>query len=99
MYFFIQVTLDRNQFIDWGIVIAERLHEGLSNYLGMSNFYMSSYLLYMLAHVREWSGLSHVEWVQGMRIYDYHPILTLKGHVDDYLLWNDVFARRLIFEL
>lgn len=63
MYFFIQVTLDKSRFIDWGTVIAERLHEGLSNYLGMPNFYMSSSLLYMLACVREWSWSSHTKWV------------------------------------
>lgn len=99
MYLFIQVTLDKNQFIDWGTIIAKILHEGLSNYCEIPNFYISSYLLYILAYVREWSRLFHDKWVQGIKIYEYHPHLTLKGHVDDYLCWNDIFVGRLTFKL
>lgn len=46
MYFFIQVLLESECYLDSAKLIAERLHEGLSNYLGNKNFYMSSYLFY-----------------------------------------------------
>lgn len=54
MYFYIQVLLASKKYLDWVQVIAERLHEGLSNFVGMSSFYMSSYLFYILACTREW---------------------------------------------
>lgn len=46
MYFFIQVILDQNKYIDWASMIADGLHESLSNILGSKNFYMTSYLFY-----------------------------------------------------
>lgn len=53
MYFFIQVLLSSDRYLDWSQVIAEKLHEGLSNFVGMSGFYMSSYLFYILACTRD----------------------------------------------
>lgn len=75
MYFFIQVILHEKRYIDWAELIAERLHEGLSNFLDSKNFYMSSYLFYCLACVKPWLGFNHEEWVDKMKIYDYHPHL------------------------
>lgn len=57
IYFFVQVVLFGDRFLDWSQVITERLHEGLSNFVGMSGFYMSSYLFYILAYTKDWHGL------------------------------------------
>lgn len=75
MYFYIQVLLLGEKYLDWAQVIAKRLHEGLSNFVGMSIFYMSSYLLYILACTRDWHGLHSKPWVDGMKVYDYYPLL------------------------
>lgn len=99
MYFFIQVLLAGEKFLDWVQVIAERLHEGLSNFVGMSSFYMSSYLFYILAYTRDWQGLNNQPWVDGMKVYDYYPLLQQQKYAKHFTRWNDVFAGRLAFEL
>lgn len=99
MYFYIQVILDEKRYIDWAELIAERLHEGLSNCLENKNLYMSSYLFYCLVCVRPCPGLHHAKWVDGMKIYDYHPHLQLHKCHEDFKRVHDVFAGRLIYEL
>lgn len=74
MYFFIQVIFGKKIYIDWVELIADRLHEGLS-YFSKKNLYMSSYLLYCLAHGRPWPGLYREAWVDNIKICEYHPYL------------------------
>lgn len=74
MYFFVQVIFGEKRYIDWAELIAKRMHEGLS-YFGNKNFYMSSYLIYCLACIRQWTGLFHEVWQNNMKIHEYHPHL------------------------
>lgn len=41
MNFYIQVMLNGSAYLDWGQVIAKRLHETLNMFAGMSGFFMS----------------------------------------------------------
>lgn len=75
MYFFIQVVLSDDRYLDWSHIIVKRLHEGLSNFVGMSGFYMSSYLFYILDCTRDCLGLPNEPWIDGMRVYNYYPML------------------------
>lgn len=99
MYFYIQVLLAGEKYLDWEQVIAKRLHEGLGNFVGMSSFYMSSYLFYILAYTGDWKGLHNEPWVDGMKVYDYYPLLQQKKYAKHFTRWNDVFVGRLPFEL
>lgn len=99
MYFYIQVLLSGDKYLDWVQVIIERLHEGLSNLVGMSSIYMSSYIFYILVYTKDWHGLLNEPWVDGMKVYDSYPLLQQQKHVEHIAKWNGVFAERLAFEL
>lgn len=69
------MVLSGDRFLDWSQVIAEKLHEGLSNFMGMTGSYMSSYLFYILACTRNWPRLPNEPWIDGMRVYNFYPLL------------------------
>lgn len=50
MYYFIQKIVEGDIFIDWADLIAEKLHKELLNVTNLTSFYMSSYLIYILAY-------------------------------------------------
>ena len=58
MYFFFQIILGEDKFINWVDIIATRLQE-LSQASGISSFDMTSYLFYIMACGKEWKGLPH----------------------------------------
>lgn len=93
------MLLSSEIYLNWAQVIAERLHEGLSNFVGMSSFYMSSYLFYILACTRDWPGLLNESWVYGTKVYDYYPLLQQQKLVERTNRWNGAFTGKLAFEL
>lgn len=54
MYFFIQKIVEGAKFIDWADLIAESLHMGLIVVNNCAPFFLSSYLIYILAASKEW---------------------------------------------
>lgn len=91
--------LNGSVYLDWGQVIAERLHESLNMFAGMTGFFMSSYLFYMLACTRDWNGLYHEHWIDGIKVYEYYPHLQEHRYTKNLMRWNDIFAGRLVYEL
>lgn len=60
---------------------------------------MSSYLFYILARTRDWHDFLNEPWVDGMKVYDYYPLLQQHKYVEHIVRWNGVFVGRLAFEL
>lgn len=75
MYFYIQFMLNESAYLDWGQAIVERLHQSLNRFAGMSGFFMSSYLFYMIACTQDWNGLHHEPWIDDIKVYKYYPHL------------------------
>lgn len=86
------------RYIDWTKLIAERMHEGLS-YSGNKNFYMSSYLMYCLSCICQWTGLFHEVWQNDMRIYEYYPHLQQHRVAENYYKVQKKILGRIVFEL
>ena len=59
MYFFIQKIVEGVKFIDWSDLIVENLHKGLINVTNCGPFFLSSYLIYILAAFKDWDYLPH----------------------------------------
>ena len=98
MYFFIQIILSaQNKHIDWAEIIANRLHEELSQASGVFGFYTSSYLFNVLASCKIWVGLAI--WVNDMPIYEYFPSLQKEKNQNDFKRLQDTFLAKLVFEL
>lgn len=98
MYFFIQTILsDKNKHINWAEIIADRLHEELSQSSGVFGFYMSSYLFYVLVCCKEWVGLPHTNWVNSMSIYEYFPCLQKEKNREEFKRVQDTFLAKLVF--
>lgn len=93
------MLLAGEKYLDWGQVIAKRHHKGLSNFVGISSFYMSSYLFYILACTNYWQGLHNEPWVDGMKVYHYFPLPHQQKYAEHFTKWNDVFTGRPAFEL
>lgn len=91
--------LNGGAYLDWGQVIGERLHESLNRFAGMTGFFMSSYLFYMLTCTRDSNGLHHEPWIDGIKVYEYYPHLQEKKYVENFMRWNDIFIGRLVHEL
>ena len=65
-----------------------------------NTFYMSSFLIYMLASVQLWPGLPRLEsFPNDVKSYEFHPCLQLQNSYADYVKVNDVFTMRICREL
>jgi len=99
MYFFIQVVLQGEQYLDWAEIIADCLHQSLNNRLGNRDFFMSSYLFYCLASTRDWFDLPHEPLDESSKVYQYYSQLQRKNCYENYKRINDVFTGKMTYEL
>ena len=95
MYFFIQKIVEGVKFIDWSDLIAEGLHKGLINVTNCGPFFLSSYLIYILAASKDWDYLPHITWVDDMPIYQYYRDLQEDTSCKEFKKVNDVFFRKI----
>lgn len=58
MYEYIRIIRRQKVHIDWGKQISDEIHEQLINAPSTLKFYMTSYLVYAVAVMRQFSGLS-----------------------------------------
>lgn len=58
MFCFIEEVMDATKMVDWARMISNNLDEQLRNLKHSQSFYMSSYIVYMLARMGKFSGLS-----------------------------------------
>ena len=99
MYFFIQKIVEGEKFIDWADLIAKNLHKGLIAVNNFGPFFLSSFLIYVLATSKEWEGLPHSPWTDEMPIYQYYKDIKEAILCKEFRKVNNVFLQRLVFEL
>lgn len=66
MFFYIGEVMNSNRLVDWARLINHYMHEQLKDLKEKKSqsFYMSSYVIYMLARMRGFDGLPKKElWV------------------------------------
>ena len=100
MYFYIQIGLKGSQFLDWEKLIAISLKDQLKGALNLKkNFFMSSYLMYMLATTQDLQYLPHEPWTKNITIYNYCPSLHKDKALEDFRKVHDVFFGKLCFDM
>ena len=62
-------------------------------------FFLSSFLIYVLAASKEWEGLPHSPWTAKMPIYQYYKDLQEAELCKEFMRGNDIFLGRLVFEI
>ena len=65
-----------------------------------NSFYMSSFLIYMLASLQLWLGLPRLEnFPNDVKSYEFYPFLQLENSYVEYVKVNDAFTMRIFREL
>ena len=65
-----------------------------------NTFYMSSFLIYMLASIQLLPGLPRLqEFPDDVKCYEFYPCLQLQNSYVDYAKINDAFTMRICREL
>lgn len=100
MFFYIDEIMDANGLIDWARLISHYLHEQLKDLKERKyqSFFMSSYVIYMLARRGGFDGLP-AKGVTGcgpaqLKVHECYPQLHLHN-VSSYKLANDTFTMYL----
>lgn len=99
MYFFIQKIVEGAKFIDWLDLIAEYLHRGLINVNNYGPFFLSSYVIDILAASKDQDYLPHPPQVDDMPIYQYYSDLQENTLCKEFKQVNNVFLGKLVVEL
>ena len=77
-FFLVQVICSDTQNIDWAYEVSEHLSRALSAAKFYNSFYMSSFLIYMLASLQLWPGLPRIEdFPDDVKSYEFYPCLQL----------------------
>ena len=76
-YFFsVKVICSDTQYIDWAYEGSKNLSNALRATKLYNTFYMSSFLIYMLASLQLWPGLPRVEiFPDDVKSYEFYPCL------------------------
>lgn len=76
IYCYVQLVLEGKQYLDWAELIADSMREQLSLAKQFQqNFFMSSYLLYCLACVKELTGIAKQPIEEDVPVYEFYPML------------------------
>ena len=95
-----QVIFSDTQYIDWAYEVSENLSRALSAAKFYNSFYMSSFLIYMLASLQLWPRLPKIEdFLDDVKIYEFYPCLQLQNSYVEYIKINDAFTMRICREL
>ena len=85
--------------IDWAGFISDNLNEQLMNLEHTRKFYMSSYVIYMLARRKNYDGLRCKGPIgigtQHLKVHEWYPQLHLYSK-HDYMRVNDVFSTCIV---
>ncbi len=99
-FFLVQIICSDTQYIDWVYEVSEHLSRALSAAKFYNSFYMSSFLIYMLASLQLWSGLPRIKnFPDDVKIYEFYPCLQLQNSYVEYIRVNDAFTMRLCREV
>ncbi|KAH9323931.1 hypothetical protein KI387_018570 [Taxus chinensis] len=91
MYQFMVIIKKNQQGIDWGSLISNEIDSQMTTVLSTGKFYMSSYVTYAAAGMRNYPGLDTKGNKTVEHIYRYFPQLTRKGSEDQFRRVNDAF--------
>lgn len=94
------VTIKKTeQGIDWSILISDEINSQMKTVLTTGKFYISSYVTYATANMRNYPRL----YAKGDRvtehIYQYFPQLTMKGSKDQFRRVNDALLYENIYRM
>ena len=99
-FFLVQVISSDTQYVDWAYEVSENLSRALSAAKFYNSFYMSSFLIYMLASLKLWPGLPRIENFQDdVKSYEFYPCLQLQNSYVEYIRVNDAFTMRICREI
>ena len=75
-FFLLQVICLGTQYIDWAQVVSNNLSNAIHAKKFYNTFYMSSFLIYMLASLQLWLGLPRIEnFSNDVKCYEFYPCL------------------------
>lgn len=100
IYCYVQLVLEGKQFLDWAELIADSMREQPSMAKKFKqNFFMSSYLIYFLACVKEIMVIPR-QLVEGdVYVYEFYPMLQRDNALQDFRKVHNAFLRDLCYEL
>ena len=99
-YFLVQVICSDTQYIDWAYEVSDNLSSALRAAKFYNTFYMSSFLIYMLASLKLWPSLPRVEnFPDDVKSYEFYPCLQLENSFVEYIRVNDAFTMRICRDL
>lgn len=100
MWYYIEEFAKGANIINWARLASDNLHEQLTNVEQTKTFYMSSYVVYILARYGKYKGLNcraPVGPAEGqMLAYDAYPKLHLSNSVAHYRRVNDAFTMHIV---
>ena len=77
-FFLVQIICLDTHYVDWVYEVCEHLSKALSAKKFYNTFYMSSFLIYMLASLQLWLGLPRIEdFTNDVKSYEFYPCLQL----------------------
>lgn len=99
-FFLVQVICSGIQYVDWAQEVSKNMSNALCAAKFYNTFYMSSFLIYMLASIQLWPSLLRLqEFPDDVECYEFYPCLQLQNSYVDYTRVNDAFTMRICREL
>ena len=99
MWYFGDQVMEEGDRIVWAGLISDNLNEQLMNLEHKMNFYMRSYVIYMLPWRTNHDGLGRKGLIgsrsQHLKVHECYPQLHLYSK-DDYMRVNDVFSMCIV---
>ena len=85
-FFLVQVICSDTQYIEWAYEVSEHLSRALNAAKFYNSFYMSSFLIYILASLQLWRGLPRIEeFFDNVKSYEFYPCLQLQNSYAEYI--------------
>ena len=99
-FFLVQIIFLDTQYVEWAYEVYEHLSRSLNAAKFYNSFYMSSFLIYMLASLQLWLGLPKIEYFpDDVKSYEFYPCLQLQNSYAEYVRVNDAFTMRIFRQL
>ena len=96
----VQVIYSDTEYIDWAHEVSKNLSNALSATKLYNTFYMSYFLIYMLASLHLWVRLPRVEnFPDDVKSYEFYLCLQLKNSYVEYRKFNDAFTMIIFWYL
>lgn len=95
-FFLVQTICAYGQCIGSAQIICDELCSWLNSTRAFQQFYMSSFLIYILAAIHLWVGLTSIEDInEETKVYEFYASLQLDKSYEEYVKMNDAYTMRL----